>query len=62
MGMTLAKMPNSREIEPEQNTFSRYTWPPVEGWSHPLISKFFNPELSKLHHTTSLEKHITKPQ
>jgi hypothetical protein len=39
MKMTLAKIPNKREIEPVETTSSRLAWPPVEGWGHLPISK-----------------------
>jgi hypothetical protein len=45
MGMTLAQMPNSREMEPEETTPSRYTGAPMEGWGHPPIFRKFDPEL-----------------
>lgn len=38
--MTLAKISNSREKEPEETTSSRETWPSVGGWGHTLMSKF----------------------
>jgi len=41
MGMTLAKMPNSMEIEPEETTSSRYKWSPVEGKGRVHILKLF---------------------
>jgi hypothetical protein len=37
MGIALAEIPKSREIEPKE-TASRI-WPPEEGWGHQLISK-----------------------
>ena len=36
-GMTLAKISNSREVEPEETTSSRQTCPHVEGWGQPLF-------------------------
>jgi hypothetical protein len=39
-GLTLAEMRSKGEIEPVETTSSRMTWPPVNGWSHPPISKF----------------------
>ena len=45
MGMTLAKMPNSGEMELEKATSSRQTWPTIEARGYLPIFKFFNPEL-----------------
>jgi hypothetical protein len=39
MKITLAKIPNSEEIEHEEITSSRDIWPPDEGWGHSHISK-----------------------
>jgi len=44
--MTLVKIPKSREMEPEETTSNRQTWPSLEGWGRPLIFKVFDPELS----------------
>jgi hypothetical protein len=38
--MTLAKMPNGVEVELEETTFSRYTWPSVEEWVYTPVSNF----------------------
>lgn len=46
MGMTLAKIPNKEEIQPVQNTSSRLKLDPVEGWSHPHITKFLTQKCS----------------
>jgi hypothetical protein len=37
IGTTLAEIPNSREIEPEETTSSRQTWDPLEGLEHTPI-------------------------
>ena len=44
MGMTLAEMSNSGDMEPEQATSTRYIWPPVEAGPPPIF-KMFNSEL-----------------
>ena len=44
MGMTLAKIHNSKEIEPEDHLQYK-DMVLIEGWGHPFISKIFNPEL-----------------
>lgn len=46
MGMTLAKIPNNEEIQPVQTTSSRLKLDPVEGWSHPHITKFLTQKCS----------------
>jgi hypothetical protein len=43
--MILDKMLKSEKMEPEETTFSRYSWPPVEAGVHPAIYKLFDPEL-----------------
>jgi hypothetical protein len=45
MEMTLAKMPNSEEIDSEESTSSRYTGLLVEEWGQPPIFKVFDSEL-----------------
>jgi hypothetical protein len=54
MGMTLAEMPNSGEIELED------TWSPVEAGGHPPIFKNFDPELflSKGNAGTKMEQRL----
>jgi hypothetical protein len=51
MGMTLAKMPNSGDIEPEETISTRYALPYVERWNHPLISKCLTQNFSCLKET-----------
>ena len=60
MGMTLAKIPNSGEMEPEETTSSREIGPPVEVWSHQPTFKLFDPELllSKENTGTKLEQRL----
>ena len=43
--MTLAKMPNSGDIEPEETTSSTQTGPSVERQGHQPTYKTFNPKL-----------------
>ena len=48
MGMTLAEILNKGEIEHAETTSSRQTWPPVEGYGHPPISKILTENKSYL--------------
>lgn len=34
MQVTLAEIPNSGDMEPEETTSSSHAGPPVEGWEH----------------------------
>jgi hypothetical protein len=43
--VTLAEMPNSGDMEPEETTSSSQTGPPVEGWGHQLTYKTLDPKL-----------------
>ena len=56
--MTLAKMPNSGEMEPEETTSNRWKELPVEGWGHSPTFKIFDPELllSKRNAVTKVEQ------
>ena len=39
IGMSLAEMPNSGEMEPEEAISRTEIWPPVEAWDHLAIFK-----------------------
>ena len=58
--MILDKMLKSEKMEPEETTFSRYSWPPVEAGVHPAIYKLFDPELflSKGNAGTKMEQRL----
>ena len=43
--MTLAKMLNREEMEPDEPTLIKKKIPPVDAGGHTLIFKNFNPEL-----------------
>jgi hypothetical protein len=45
MQVTLIKIPNSGDMEPEGTTFSRQTGPSVKGWGHKPIQKTFDLKL-----------------
>ena len=53
-------MPNSGETEPEETTSGRKTGPPVQGWGHTLIFRYFYPTLfvSKRNAGTKMEQRL----
>jgi hypothetical protein len=62
MQVTLAKMLNSGDIEPEVTTSSSQAEHPVEGWGHQTTYKTFDPKLtlSKTNAGTKMEQRVNE--
>lgn len=43
-GVTLAEMPNSEEVEPEETMSSSQTGPPVKAWGYQPTNNIFDPD------------------
>jgi hypothetical protein len=44
LGLSVAKMPNSGDMKPEETISSSHTEPPVEEWRHQHTYKIFDPK------------------
>jgi hypothetical protein len=64
MQVTLAEMPNSKNMEPEETTSSSQTGLPVEGWGYQSTYKTFDPKLllSKRNAGTKMEQRLKEWQ